>query len=143
MASRGFRARLAQGLGLDQRPGVKAVVGGFITFNLVCLAWVFFRANSVAEAFLVLNNLAPLTNFVDLNGPWAVVVDNPAQEMALSIALILLLELVHLVQAQQGRFPPPFWQRPFWVRWAVYLGLALAIMNLGITEEVPFIYLQF
>ena len=119
------------------------MLGGFITFILVCLAWVFFRANSVADAFLILNNLAPLTNFADLNAPWAVVVDNPAREMALSIALILLLTLVHLVQAQQGRFPPPFWQRPVWVRWAVYLGLALAIMNLGITEEVPFIYLQF
>ena len=143
MASRGLRAKLAQRLGLDQRPGAKAVLGGVITFILVCLAWIFFRANSVADAFLILNNLAPLTNFASLNAPWAVVVDNPAQEMALSIALILLLELVHLVQAQQGRFLPSFWQRPFWVRWAVYLGLALAIMNLGITEEVPFIYLQF
>lgn len=142
VASRTLRGKLTRGLGLEQRPMAQALLGGFITFNLVCLAWIFFRANSVAEAFLILNNLLPLSNFANLNAPWAAVVDNPAQEMALSIALILLLELVHLVQAREWSFPL-LWQRPFWFRWAVYLGLALAIMNLGITEEVPFIYLQF
>jgi hypothetical protein len=50
--------------------------------------------------------------------------------------------IVHLVQAQQWHVPT-LWQRPFWFRWVAYLGLALAIMNLGITEEVPFIYFQF
>jgi hypothetical protein len=29
------------------------------------------------------------------------------------------------------------------VRWAVYLLLALAIMNLGVAKETPFVYLQF
>ncbi|HXW00094.1 MAG TPA: MBOAT family O-acyltransferase, partial [Anaerolineae bacterium] len=142
VATKNFRGRLAHKLGLDERPITRAVLSGFITFNLVCLAWVFFRANSIADAFLLLNNLAPLTNFADLNAPWVGLVNNPAQEMALSIGLILLLEIVHLLQAQQWRIPV-FWQRPFWFRWALYLGLALAIMNLGISEEVPFIYLQF
>jgi D-alanyl-lipoteichoic acid acyltransferase DltB (MBOAT superfamily) len=142
VATKNFRGRLAHKLRLDERPITRAVLSGFITFNLVCLAWVFFRANSIADAFLLFNNLAPLTNFADLNAPWVGVVNNPAQEMALSIGLILLLEIVHLLQAQQWRIPV-FWQRPLWFRWALYLGLALAIMNLGISEEVPFIYLQF
>jgi alginate O-acetyltransferase complex protein AlgI len=142
VATKNLRGKLAQRLGLDQWPITQAVLSGFITFNLVCLAWVFFRANSMADAFLLLNNLAPLTNFADLNAPWATVVSNPAQEMALSLGLILLLELVHLVQEQHWH-APILWQRPFWFRWAAYLGLALAIMNLGITEEVPFIYAQF
>jgi D-alanyl-lipoteichoic acid acyltransferase DltB (MBOAT superfamily) len=141
-ATRGIRGRLAQRLGLDRRPSASAMLSGFITFNLVCLAWVFFRANSIADAFLLLNNLAPLTNFADLNAPWAIIVSNPAQEMALSLGLILLLVMVHWVQEQPWR-APTLWQRPFWFRWAAYLGLALAIMNLGITEEVPFIYFQF
>jgi D-alanyl-lipoteichoic acid acyltransferase DltB (MBOAT superfamily) len=142
VATKSLRGKLAQRLGLDRRPITQAVLSRFITFNLVCLAWVFFRANSMADAFLLLNNLMPLTNFADLNAPWAVVVSNPAQEMALSLGLILLLELVHLVQEQHWQ-APILWQRPFWFRWAAYLGLALAIMNLGITEEVPFIYAQF
>jgi D-alanyl-lipoteichoic acid acyltransferase DltB (MBOAT superfamily) len=142
VATRNLRGRLAQRLGLDRRPTMQTVLSGLITFSLVCLAWIFFRANSIADAFLVLRNLAPLTNFADLNAPWATVVSNPDQEMALSIALIILLELVHLAQEQQW-IAANLWQRPLWLRWVAYLALALAIMNLGITEEVPFIYVQF
>lgn len=142
VSTRGLRARLAQQLGLNQRPTAQALVGVIITFNLVTLAWIFFRANSVADAFLLLNNLVPLTNLAAINAPWAGLVSNPAQQMALSIGLIVLLLVVHLVQEQQWAVPR-FWLRPAWFRWAAYLGLALAVMNLGITEEVPFIYFQF
>lgn len=142
VATRGLRARLAEQLGLNRRPTAQALVGVFITFNLVTLAWVFFRANSVADAFLLLNNLVPLTNLAGINAPWAGLVGDPAQQMALSIGLIVLLVAVHLVQEQQWAVPR-LWLRPVWFRWAAYLGLALAVMNLGITEEVPFIYFQF
>jgi D-alanyl-lipoteichoic acid acyltransferase DltB (MBOAT superfamily) len=141
-ATGGVRSKLAGRLGLGQRPTLQAVLGWLITFSLVCLSWVFFRANSIADAFLLLNNLVPLTNFGDLNAPWAAVVSNPAQEMALSLGLILLLVLVQWVQEQDWQTPILF-QRSLWFRWTAYLGLALAIMNLGITEEVPFIYFQF
>lgn len=142
VASKSLRGKLAQRLGLDRQPTIQVMLSGFVTFSLVCLAWVFFRANSVAEAFLLLNNLLPLTHFDNLNAPWAAVVSNPTQQMALSLGLILLLVTAHWVQEQ--RWPTvTLWQRPLWFRWAAYLGLTLAIMNLGITEEVPFIYFQF
>jgi D-alanyl-lipoteichoic acid acyltransferase DltB (MBOAT superfamily) len=141
-ASKQARGKLVSRLRLDRRPALLAVLSGLITFILVDLAWIFFRANSIADAFLLLTNLTPLTNLADLNAPWATVVDNPAQEMALSLILILLLLVVHWVQERP--WPTTFvWPRPLWFRWAAYLGLALAIMNLGITEEVPFIYFQF
>jgi len=141
-ATRGVRGKLTHRLGLDRRPTMLAVLSGLITFMLVCLAWILFRANSIADAFLLFNNLVPLDNFTQLNAPWADIVNNPAQEMALSLGLILLLVTVDWVQEQY--WPRPFlWQRSLWFRWAAYLGLALAIMNLGITEELPFIYFQF
>lgn len=136
------RGRVIQRLKLDRQPGLLAGLSWFITFTLICLAWLFFRANSVGEAFLLLESLIPLTNFDQLNAPWAAVVDHPAQETALSLGLILLLMTVHWFQEQQGSLAT-FWQRPFWFRWAVYLGLSLAIINLGITAEVPFIYFRF
>ena len=142
VATAGVRGKLAHGLGLDRRPTLLAVLSGLMTFFLVCLAWIFFRANTIADAFLLLSSLAPLNNFTDLNAPWADIVNNPSQEMALSVGLILLLVIVHWIQEQD--WPRPFlWQRSLWFRWAAYLGLALAIMNLGITEEIPFIYFQF
>ncbi len=141
-ATKNARNKLASRLGLDRRPTTRAVLSGLITFSLVYLAWIFFRANSIGDAFLLLGNMTPLTNFADVTAPWATIASNPAQEMALSLGLILLLLLVHWVQ-EQPRSIPILWQRPLWFRWAVYLSLALAIMNLGITEGVPFIYFQF
>lgn len=140
--TRDSRGRLAQWLGLDRQPGLLAGLSWFITFTLVCLAWLFFRANSVAEAFLLLRNLIPSTNFAELNAPWAAVVSQPAQEMVLSLSLILLLMLVEWLQEQQQP-AITLWQRPLWFRWAVYLGLSLAIMNLAVAAEVPFIYFRF
>lgn len=141
-AARDLRAALVQRLGLDRSPAGLAVLSGLITFVLVCLAWVFFRANSVNDAFLLLSNMLPLTNIADLNAPWVAVASNPAQEMMLSLALILLLLGVHWVQEREWQ-ASVFFRQPVWLRWAAYLFLAIASMNLGITEELPFIYFQF
>ncbi|MCB0211335.1 MAG: MBOAT family protein [Anaerolineae bacterium] len=141
-ATKNLRAGLVQRIGLDQQSPVLAVVSTLFTFILVCLAWVFFRANSVNEAFLLLGTMFPLSNFADINAPWAAVAGNPAQEMVLSLALIVLLVGVHWVQERQWQVPI-FFQQPIWLRWAAYLILAIANMNLGVTQEVPFIYFQF
>ncbi|MCB0155857.1 MAG: MBOAT family protein, partial [Anaerolineae bacterium] len=140
--TREWRGLLADMFGLSRRPALQAGVNGLVTFSLVCLAWLFFRANTVADAFLLLGHFLPLSNFAEVNAPWIAVVGNPSQEMALALGLIGLLLTVHWVQERQWQFPL-FFQRPLWFRWATYLGLALATMNLGITEEVPFIYFQF
>lgn len=142
VATQGLRGKLTHRLGLARRPTISEILGWTVTFSLVCLAWIFFRANSVADAFLLLHNLTPLTNFTDFNAPWASAVSNPAQEMALSLGLVLLLMVVNWVQEQQ-RQVTIFWQQPLWFRWVAYLSLALAIMNLGLTDNAPFIYFQF
>jgi hypothetical protein len=62
--------------------------------------------------------------------------------MALAWGLIGLLVLVHLGRA--GRLPRvtpvTSWTG---VRWAAYLFIALAIMNLGVANELPFVYAGF
>jgi hypothetical protein len=62
--------------------------------------------------------------------------------MALAWGLIGLLALVHL--GRDGRLS---WGSAVagraGVRWAAYLFLALAIMNLGVANELPFVYAGF
>ncbi|HMQ53054.1 MAG TPA: MBOAT family protein [Anaerolineae bacterium] len=142
VASTGLRRRLAHSLQLDRRPQVQAVLAGVFTFVLVWLAWLFFRANSVSDAFLLLGNLFQPSELNAIYSPWAGVVANPGLELALAVGLIGLLLLVEWLQARAWQLPV-LTPQPRWLRWAAYLFLALAIMNLGITEEVPFIYFQF
>ena len=53
----GPRARLGTLLGLDRVPRLRAVLNWGITMLLVVLAWVFFRATDVHQAFAVLKGI--------------------------------------------------------------------------------------
>ncbi len=58
---------------------------------------------------------------------------------ACTIPAVLLFEYL------AGTRPPEQFilSQPVWVRWPVYIILCFAIMNLGVIEEIPFVYFQF
>ena len=107
-----------------------------LTFHLVVLAWVFFRARTLADAFLILGRI-----FTDATSRLYL---GPSQMVTLvSICLILLLIVVQLLQMRglvvlhSGR---P--RMPSIVRWVGYLGIlhGIALLSKGSNE---FIYFQF
>ena len=62
--------------------------------------------------------------------------------MALAWGLIGLLALVHL--GRDGRLPRASTAvGRAGLRWAAYALLALAIMNMGVANEIPFVYAGF
>ena len=138
------RAALARGLGLAARPRLLHGLGVATTLALVAYAWIFFRANSLADAWYVSTYLfrgwhltrheAVLTigHFL-LNYPPEVAVTLAAG--ALLLAVDLRLELPALA-ARWGRPAPA-------VRWAGYAALLLAIILFGFFNSTQFIYFQF
>jgi len=66
----------------------------------------------------------------------------PWPEFVFSLGLILFLMAVQVFQGSGG-LQARFIRQPVWIRWPVYIILTLTIMNLGISEEIPFIYFQF
>ncbi|HUT20257.1 MAG TPA: hypothetical protein VM366_13965, partial [Anaerolineae bacterium] len=139
--TRGARDRVAQVLHLD-KPPVRTAIGTVLTLGLVCFAWLFFRANSVSDAFLLLRNMAQLGASTGILAPWADVVARPGLEMAFMLGLIALLAALHVLREYNHRILLSIGRRE-WVRWVVYLLLALAILNLGVARQTPFVYLQF
>ncbi|MCB0163994.1 MAG: MBOAT family protein [Anaerolineae bacterium] len=142
VATQRARTTLAKRLGLNRWPGLVTAGSRFFTFALICLTWLFFRANSVEEAAVLLMRLFQLTNPAEINAPWLAAVPDPTQQMSLALGLIGLLLAVQLAQIQ-GWQRPDIYRRSVWLRWATYLFLTLSILNLGVTSEVPFIYFQF
>jgi alginate O-acetyltransferase complex protein AlgI len=154
-------------LRLKEKPVLGAVIGGLVTFILVCFAWVFFRANSISDAFTLIGGLvrsgastalAPLAGEAGLPpvvAPWGGAVSHPSLELAFAFVLIALLAFVDRIQADVASTDEASggqrlaWMRGLdptrnvWIRWAVYMLLALAIMNLGVSQGTPFVYLQF
>ncbi|MBN1581575.1 MAG: MBOAT family protein [Anaerolineae bacterium] len=125
-----------------ERTAVRTILSTTTTFILVTLAWVFFQARSVSYALLLLRNLFRFDVASDIYEPWAGLTNALGLEMVLAWGLIGLLALVHL--DRDGRLPlSAFVVKTPWIRWIAYLLLALAIMNLGVANETPFIYAGF
>lgn len=122
-----------------------------ITFFFVCIAWIFFRANSIADALYILN-AAP-------RGIGAFVIsvlrrDQRALDLytfhqgdglglsikEINIALAGILVLVCYEFFISKRIFPKL---PRVIKWSVFIGFTLAVLNLGSVNQLPFIYFQF
>jgi alginate O-acetyltransferase complex protein AlgI len=140
--TRQARQRLRARLGLGELSRVRTL----ITFALVSVAWVFFRAANLHTALYILRRMvADLPLFLQWAArPQSISLDLGIRNggLSLCVAVILLLELVH---ALQNRVNLSAWvrQRPILQRWAVYYTGLAAIIILGVFEHRQFIYFQF
>lgn len=140
VATAGWRKRFWERIGANAWPRLMHGMRLLLTFHLVCLAWVFFRAENVGEAVLIVLRILTMNlgavDFGDLAGPlgWG--------ELAVAIGAIGLMLAVHI---QQGRQPLGNWirQRPALLRWAVYYALLFGIVFFGVFNHSEFIYFQF
>jgi alginate O-acetyltransferase complex protein AlgI len=113
------------------------------TFFLVCIGWVFFRADSLANAVDVLQccftGLGEACIGGSLRGVGSLGV--PAGEIAALVAGVLIVEIY---QAFRGESPPRAVLRSPWaVRWLVYELTFILLVFAGNWEAKSFIYFQF
>lgn len=136
LLSTGLRTRLHKLVPLP--PALGAVLACLLTFHLVLISWVFFRASSVADAVTVLTRLGQtLPQLPSLLGSYAY-----TGELLLCAVLILFLLGVEIVDEKKG-----VWGRlavaPVYVRWGVYYALLMALLVMGKWNLKQFIYMQF
>lgn len=113
--------------------------GRLITFVLVCLSWVLFRAQNLSDAGYILRHMASYDTTL-VHG-WEAL---GTVELPLCFALIAFLLAFQVVQERRDQNMEQVvatWQRP--VRWIWYLGLLLAILWGGVGQSSAFIYFQF
>ncbi len=145
----GLLSRFAESIGIGKLPRLYAAIQIFITFVLVCFAWIFFRAATLQDSIYVITHLT--TGFGDffqqvLSGqiitPFTkqiIVVAGPA------FAAMVLLEIAQYVQLS-GSMREKIAARPVWQRWAAYYGIVAFLVVFGIWYEESgsqFIYFQF
>lgn len=101
------------------------------TFTLTLVAWVFFRAESVAHA---IGYLSRMLNPFQLG--------QEERVPAFTLALCLLFLLWEWSQRHRAH-GLDIGHRSWALRWAAYYTLTLSIVFLGSLNHVPFIYFQF
>jgi len=135
-ATSGVRAKWVAISGLARVPRFHRALQIVITFHLVCLSWVFFRAENFPDALAVLRqipegwsvNLTRGTGF-----GWV--------ELTALAGMVLFWLGTRLVrQGREGCEYLGSLPRP--ARWATYLLLGVAIVLLG-AEAENFVYFQF
>ena len=104
----------------------------FITFQLVCVAWIFFRADTISRAFTILGRIGHAVATGRIVAP-------PVRWPFAGAAILLLVEWL------QRRAPHGLalegWSRP--VRWAAYYVVVAALLLFAQLGFTPFIYFQF
>ncbi|HLT58629.1 MAG TPA: MBOAT family O-acyltransferase, partial [Limnochordales bacterium] len=109
-----------------------------ITFHLITLSWVFFRASSVQEAWTILTRISG--SFQRL--PMLLSVYNWSSQLRLLFAMIAVLLLVEIWDEQR---PVRAWlaRQPAVIRWGVYYGAIALLLTLGKWGFEEFVYMQF
>ncbi len=114
-----------------------------VTFILVCFAWIFFRANHLADAGYIVGHLfSGWGQGLNFGVEGVAALGLTFNEFLLSVVLIVFLLWVNAVE-QKENIRLVLARKPAFVRWAIYAGAALLIMNWGIAVPIPFIYFQF
>lgn len=144
----GIRESFTAKVGLTKMPRLHKLTQVAITFFLVNVAWIFFRANSLADAMYIVSHL--LTGWKTLVGPEAFIILQRSLEAVniyvidvQVISLVLLaLVTIDLLQAK-GNFADWLDKHRTVFRWSVYYALVLGIFFLGVYGEKEFIYFVF
>ena len=99
------------------------------TFLLVAFAWIFFRANSVSQAFEIIGKIFSFSSYA----PPEIAMNSG--EFIFSMGLLLLLIL-------KDRFLPKYTPDPR-LFWAVFVPMCLFCYLFGVFTSNQFIYFQF
>jgi D-alanyl-lipoteichoic acid acyltransferase DltB (MBOAT superfamily) len=122
----------------DSASTVRSIVQAVVTFHLILVSWVFFRAASLEDALTIFSRIAAAAGRL----PSLVAVRLAAPEVLASLLLIVLLIAIELFDETRS-----MWERlaarPTPVRWAAYYALALALVVFGVWNLQQFVYMQF
>ena len=116
----------------SQNTMVKAIRIG-VTFGLVTLAWIFFRAQSIDTAILVIKKI--LTNSA---GVW-----QPISFASIVIGMFMMVVGREVIEEFFQRHFSLLNNRFSMVRWCSYLFLFAFIILYGVLDSTQFIYVSF
>lgn len=122
-----------------------------ITFVLVAVAWVFFRANTIADAVYIIgrfpfafNDIVRIykTHDAEFMNIWDINEFLTIKRLAFAFFLIVLLEFIQLAQ-QKFNLIRKLYNTPVYFRWLMYYSLIYMIISYGVFKNHQFIYFQF
>ena len=130
----GLRKKITKFFGIDKLPKLNQSLQIITTFVLTCFAWIFFRANTITDAFHIIKKISTFKGSIFIEDPSMIIYP---------VAAIFLLLFVELKQEYyKGDFS--FLCNDSWVvRNLSYTALVVLILLFGVFDGGQFIYFQF
>lgn len=145
--SQDWRDKAMALLRIERKSTLDSAIQISTTFVLVCIGWVFFRANHVGDAFTILGGMGSgLSGFFgpEIKQLYAPLVGAGFSEMVLAIISIIIMIGVDILQGLPTGVNGVLYERPRWQRWGVYYALIGCMIFFGAYyTSVQFIYFQF
>ena len=133
IVSQNLRNKVNKTIGFDKIQWLCKTSQILTTFILACFAWIFFRANTTADAFHILKSI------LSFNG--SLFIDKTALTYGfIAIAMLLLIEIR---QEFQHKSYLPFKTNHWLQEHLAYGMMAFLILALGVFDGGQFIYFQF
>jgi alginate O-acetyltransferase complex protein AlgI len=131
-----FRQRLTTVSRLERIPSLHRLIRTVVTFHLVLLAWVFFRATSLEDAGAILRSIAT----------WGDGASAPLEIAGGRTLIVPSIALLVTVEYMQARYPlrDVLARQHVLVRWPTYVTALTGLLLLGeFASQQQFIYFQF
>lgn len=127
------------------------VIKIFSIFLLVSFAWIFFRANNLADAFYIVNNFylgyGALLRQILMGDLYAansyLFLQNGGLNMSGIEVAIILTSIVSLFIFEIINEKKSFFEFPKSIRWIINILICLTIINFSVGQNLPFVYFQF
>ncbi len=143
---RPYQKKLHKALGID-KSSLQKTWSILVTFNLVCFAWLFFRAATVADALHMIAGIAQDahrlidTGYVKLQFRG---LGLDSSDLAISLFFTGVVVLVNLLELRKGDIWGRLPEQPAWIRWPIYYMISLSIIYFSPYNTAKnFIYMQF
>jgi len=134
----GFRIKARKFLLLDRVPWVLAALQRLVTFSLVTIAWILFRARDLRSAVYIVTHLLPLGHFESYTlGVGGI----PLANTPFLLFFIITMFVVEWWIMHPHRAPRLWCYSP--ARWCFFYACTYSIVFFGVFGHIDFIYFQF
>ncbi len=137
-----WRSRLSKKI----NPFIYNHISQLLTFLFACFTWIFFRANTMDDAFYILSRIPGIFNEIN---HWSITRSKPIFDESMSnlghiycFMFIIVLEGLHYLDNHYQIFHLVLKQNKF-IRWTVYYSMMLIIIFFASATSHRFIYFQF
>jgi alginate O-acetyltransferase complex protein AlgI len=138
------RKKLNKRSGITKRVNLFRMTQVVSTFLLVLFAWIFFRAASVSQAFIIIRYLLHGWSFPGITGAIQTFTSHGLSGTDLFIASVSILLLVSTdILSEKKEILLRIAEKPLLFRWGIWYLLIISILVFGVFENRQFIYLQF